>query len=33
MKILNDEEINTLYDLLNKIYNTNKKEKKWKRLV
>ena len=33
MKILNDEEINTLYDLLNKIYNTNKKEKKWERLV
>lgn len=27
MKVLSDDEINTLYDLLNKIYNTNKKEK------
>lgn len=26
MKILNDEELNTLYNLLNKIYNSNKKE-------
>lgn len=27
MKVLSDDEISTLYDLLNKIYNTNKKEK------
>lgn len=33
MKVLSDDEISTLYDLLNKIYNTNKKEKWWKRLV
>lgn len=33
MKVLSDDEINTLYDLLNKIYNTNKKEKWWKILV
>lgn len=33
MKVLSDDEISTLYDLLNKIYNTNKKEKWWKILV
>jgi len=27
MNALNDEEMDTLYDLLNKIYNKNKKEK------